>query len=114
MTYDFRCSVNKALNLTQRMFNLYPGIFPNYIRLGKKKKKKKALRNLVTTMNFNWKLKLPCWTLNKEMLTSLSFFIARKSFTKNIMNYTKFVFYSNTTFQLFLSFLPVRAPMIAL
>lgn len=72
MTYDFRCNVNKALNTIQRMFNLYPDISPNYIRLGKKKKR--ALRNLVTTMNFNWKLKLPCWTLNKEMLISLSFF----------------------------------------
>lgn len=35
-----------TLNMIQRMFSLYPNIFPNYTRLGLKEKKK-ALRNSV-------------------------------------------------------------------
>ena len=45
-------------------FQTFPPIKPGSVR-------KRALRNLVKTINY---LKLPCWTLNKAMLTSLRFF----------------------------------------
>lgn len=57
--------------------------------------------------------KLPCRTLNREMLTSLSFSTARENPMKSIMNSTK----SSTplaTFRLPLPFPQVRAPMMSL
>lgn len=65
-----------TLNMIQRMFSLYPNIFPNYTRLGLKEKKKRHLEIQLRKMNY---LKLPCWALTKEMLTRLRFFTARKA-----------------------------------
>lgn len=78
MTYYFRYHVNKALNMIQRMFFCIQTFSP--ITLGLVRKR--ALRNLVRTMNY---LKLPCRTLIKDMLTNLSFSTARESSMKNIM-----------------------------
>lgn len=45
MTYHFRYNINKALNMIQRMFYLYPDISPNYVRLGMKKSTQKLGKN---------------------------------------------------------------------
>lgn len=37
MTYPIWYNVKKALNMSQRLFYLYPDIFPSYIRHSKKK-----------------------------------------------------------------------------
>lgn len=52
MAYHFRYNVNKALNMIQRMFYLYPDISPIISGLVRKR----ALRNWVRTMNY---FKLP-------------------------------------------------------
>lgn len=72
--------------------------------------RKRALRNWIRTMNY---FKLPCRTLNREMLTSLSFSAARENPMKNIINWTESSILL-ATFWLPLPFPQVRAPMMPL
>lgn len=79
------------------MFYLYPDISPIILGLVRKR----ALGNWVRTMNY---FKLPSRTLNREMLTSLSFSRARENPMDNIMNSANPVFYSTCNFSTSSSF----------